>query len=128
MLKITNSLFDVRSHWHRWIGGWLLLTGCFVLAQSGNAAGWEETGNPLIRNFRPNDYHASPANHNITQDDRGILYVANDKGILEYDGVHWRLIRIPQNAAVRSLCFANGTVYVGAQGDMGYLAPDSVGM
>ena len=104
-----------------------MLTGCFVLAQSGNAAGWEETGNPLIRNFRPNDYHASPANHNITQDDRGILYVANDKGILEYDGVHWRLIRIPQNAAVRSLCFANGTIYVGAQGDMGYLAPDSVG-
>jgi len=48
--------------------------------------------------------------------------------VLEYDGVSWRLISTPNKSGVRSLAIdANGRIYVGAVGDLGYLAPDSVG-
>ncbi len=57
-----------------------------------------------------------------------MLYVANTSGILEYDGKDWNLIRTTNQSTVRSFAMdSNGTIYVGAIGDMGYLAADSAG-
>jgi signal transduction histidine kinase/DNA-binding response OmpR family regulator len=68
-----------------------------------------------------------PQNWSITQDKRGIIYVANNAAVLEFDGVSRRKIKIP-NWTVRSLTVdENGTVYVGGISDFGYLAPDSKG-
>jgi signal transduction histidine kinase/DNA-binding response OmpR family regulator len=86
-----------------------------------------ETGLPIIQNFRPNEYHAGPNNFSIAQDERGLLYVANDRGVLIYDGVRWQLVQTPDNSIVRALCYSQDTIYVGAQNDLGYLAPNSHG-
>ena len=81
----------------------------------------QRTGMPKIRNFSPDDYHAAPQNWQISQDAQGLLFVANSAGLLEFDGVAWKKIDIP-NIVARSVGVGpDGKVYVGAVGDFGYL-------
>ena len=90
--------------------------------------GPQETGLPLMRNFTPKDYAAAPQNWAIVQDRRGVVYVGNNNGVLEFDGQRWRLIPVANNTTVNSLAVdANGRVYVGAVGEIGYLQPDAEG-
>lgn len=85
-------------------------------------------GKPILHNYSPRDYKASSANYMAVQDRRGLLYFANLRGILEYDGANWRIINLPNRSTVRSLASDSaGRVYVGAIGDFGYLGPDSLG-
>ena len=107
----------------------LLLAGLprTSLAQSLDARR-NEAGRPFIRNYSPKEYDAHPQNWAIVQDQRGVMYFGNGLGVLEYDAVSWRLIVLPNKSVVRSLDLdEHGRIYVGAQGDFGYLAPDSVG-
>ncbi len=88
----------------------------------------KEIAYPLLRVYAETEYKDSKRNYAITSDGRGLLYFGNENGILEYDGTRWRHINVPQNAAVRALATdAKGRVYVGLDGDFGYLAPDSLG-
>jgi serine phosphatase RsbU (regulator of sigma subunit) len=85
-------------------------------------------GRPLIRNYDPTEYGAAFNYWAIVQDQRGVMYFGNWNGVLEYDGVSWRLISTPNKSGVRSLASdANGRIYVGAVGDLGYLAPNAAG-
>ena len=86
-----------------------------------------ENGLPYIQNFSPKDYNAEIQNFSIVQDKRGLMYFGNNKGVLVYDGVSWRLIPTANKTLARSLCVVNDTVYAGAEGDFGYLIPDSTG-
>ena len=87
-----------------------------------------EVGLPLLRTFSPKEYGAQAQNWAIVQDLRGVIYVGNNDGVLEFDGVRWRLIRVANNTTVRSLAVdAQGRVYVGAVGEIGYLQPDVSG-
>ena len=88
-----------------------------------------EIGTPFIRNYPPRDYKAFSQNWSIVQDHRGIMYFANGDGVLEYDGVNWRLIPIKDNYTVSSLAIdKNGVIYVGSINEFGYLAPDINGL
>ena len=99
-----------------------------LLAQSQNTPASKEAGLPYIQNFSPKDYGAHAQNWAILQDQRGVMYFGNADGILEYDGASWRLIRIANRTLVRSLAMdESGRIYVGAQEDFGYLAPDASG-
>ncbi|WP_201981920.1 sensor histidine kinase [Hymenobacter rubidus] len=104
---------------------WLLL--CCLLG--GRAAyGQGETGGLPTRTYLPSQYNAHSQNFAVTQDRRGVLYVGNFAGVLEYDGLTWRTIPTANITKVSALLTAaNGMVYVGANGEFGYLAPDSVG-
>ncbi|MCB0305237.1 MAG: hypothetical protein KDI38_15850, partial [Calditrichaeota bacterium] len=95
-----------------------------IVAQSGS-----EAGRLFIQNFSPKDYGGAHAqNWAVLQDQRGIMYFGNGVGVLEYDGVAWRLIPVSNQTIVRSLeVDENNRIYVGAVGDFGYLAPDSAG-
>ncbi len=88
----------------------------------------QETGSPFVTNYPATAYNAHAQNWSIKQGAGGLLYFGNSNGILEYDGVSWRLIPTPKRAFIRSLGIdAAGRVYVGSVGDFGYLAPDSAG-
>ena len=107
-------------------GLWLLacLLACLA-ALPGRAA---ETGLPSVSAYQPRDYGAQSQNWAIVQDLRGLMYVGNGEGVLEFDGVRWRLIPTPNRTPVRSLAMdADGRIYVGAVGEVGYLAPDAGG-
>lgn len=93
----------------------------FVFASSG------EKGKYPIVYFSHRDYSAHSQNWAIVQDGRGLIYVANNSGILEYDGSEWRKISV-NNALVRCLeVDSNGRIWVGGQDELGYLAADSLG-
>ncbi len=117
---------------------WMLLPGIISLFFHGSSligapnppetGHLTEQGRFLLRNYSPGEYGAHPENWAIVQDKRGIIYVGNNWGILEYDGVNWRFIPTPGNIAALSLSVGdNGTVYVGLENDFGYLGPDSIG-
>ncbi|MCP4244894.1 MAG: histidine kinase, partial [bacterium] len=104
----------------------LALLPCMVQAQS--ASPLDEVGRFYVQNFAPQDYGADGQNWAIVQSPEGLLYVANGHGVLEYDGVSWRLIRTSNRSTARSLAIdTEGRVYVGAEGELGYLAADSLG-
>jgi len=95
-----------------------------------------ELGKPFITNYAEHDYNGYSSNWAIVQDQRGVMYfgngndLGNGHGILEYDGVSWNLIPLPNKTTVRSLAVSpeeGGRIYVGAVGDIGYLEPDSIG-
>ncbi|NOY37965.1 MAG: SpoIIE family protein phosphatase [Chlorobi bacterium] len=87
-----------------------------------------EKGLYNILNFSPADYENQPQNFAILQDRRGVMYFGNNGGLLEYDGIAWRLIETPDNARVRSLAMdPSGKIFVGAVNDFGYLNPDASG-
>jgi len=83
----------------------------------------------LVTNYTNNDYGANPQNWGITQDPRGVIYVANTDGVLEYDGYAWKLISLNDEQTARSVAsdFSDGTIYVGSMAEIGYLAADSIG-
>lgn len=94
-------------------------------AQPLHAAGI--AGLPFIRNYAPGEYKAHNQNWAIVQDARGVMYFGNSHGVLEYDGVSWRLIPIHKSRIARSLAISpDNRVYAGGYGDFGYLDPGSV--
>lgn len=56
------------------------------------------------------------------------MYFGNTRGVLEFDGVSWRLIGVPGNSGARWITKdLAGTVYVSAFGEFGYLESDESG-
>lgn len=87
-------------------------------------------GYPLFRNYTPDDYgrRLLSQNWSVTQDEQGIIYVANPDGVLVYDAEQWRVIPTERETFVRQVMTDTaGTVYVGAYGEIGRLEPDSTG-
>ncbi len=89
----------------------------------------QDAGLPFyFRHFPAHEYRAHPQNWSITQDRQGLIYVGNYDGVLVYDGRQWDTIPTPSNTTVRSLAVGmDGRVFVGLQGDFGYLTADSLG-
>src|SRR4051812_47407964 len=61
------------------------------------------TGTPLLRVWRAEDYGGALLNHRLLVHLNGLVYVANDNGLLEFDGERWRRIAMPREGAARSL-------------------------
>ncbi len=101
----------------------------FVLLYIVSFSQVNKTGIPFFKNFSPKEYKAHNSNWAVVRDNRGLIYVGNNNnGVLEYDGKNWRQIPVPNNSIVRSLAIdTNGTVYVGAVGEFGYIEPNTSG-
>jgi len=102
----------------------------YLYPQKADTTNINEIGIPVIKNYTPKEYGAHNQNWAIVQDKRGVMYFGNTDGLLEYDGVSWRLIAIPHDL-VRSLAVSNetenGVIYIGGIDEFGYLAPDKSG-
>ncbi|HWE48232.1 MAG TPA: adenylate/guanylate cyclase domain-containing protein [Bryobacteraceae bacterium] len=87
-----------------------------------------ETGSAVFQYYTPDQYGANPQNWAIAQDPRGVMYIGNSDGVLEFDGQSWRSIHLKNGSFARSLAIGpRGNVYVGGVGDFGFLQPDSTG-
>jgi DNA-binding CsgD family transcriptional regulator len=85
-------------------------------------------GLPNIVNYSRQVYNAGSQNWCIAQDSSGIMYFANNKGLLVFDGTSWRTYPLPNGTIVRSLAIGQRhRVYVGGQEEFGYFAPDKNG-
>ena len=85
-------------------------------------------GLPNINNFSKSLYKAGLQNWEIKQDKNGIIYVANNEGLLTFDGKYWDLLPLPNKTIVRSVEVANDNkIYVGGQDELGYFYPNEQG-
>ena len=85
-------------------------------------------GSPLIRNYNAEEYGGSAQVWAISQDQRGVMYFGDFKGLLEYDGTIWRRYSIHNNSVVRSIDIDSlGIIYVGANNEFGCFMPNSTG-
>ena len=99
---------------------------CFVVSSA--FAEIKSVGIPFIRSFSKRDYKGGSQNWEMVQSSNGLMYFANNDGVLEFDGNSWRLIPMPNSSVVRSLAVDSlQRVYVGAYNEFGYLEPDSQG-
>lgn len=90
--------------------------------------GQNTIGLPQIINYSKQDYHGAVQTWDIKQDSKGIMYFANNDGLLTYDGSYWKLYTIPNKTILRSLAIDNNDrIYVGAQNEFGYFTPNSTG-
>jgi len=100
----------------------LLIVTAFAHAQN-------PIGLPQINNFTNVDYKGGNQNWDIQQDKLGIMYFANNEGLLTYNGQNWDIYPVSNNTVVRSVQIGeDGKVYVGAQDDMGYFYPNQRGV
>ncbi len=85
-------------------------------------------GNLIIKNYHPSQYRGESQNWAIAQDFRGIIYVANLNGVFEFDGVNWRLIKLPGDAYATSIGIGKDSIlYVGSHSLFGYIGSDNKG-
>ncbi|MEJ1241701.1 ATP-binding protein [Chryseolinea sp. T2] len=84
---------------------------------------WSQ-GLPYITSYTSRDYKVGGQNWAVTQDKSGLIYVGNTNGILQFDGVNWRLIKAAGNSPVKSLATdRHGRVFAGGVNEIGYLEP-----
>ena len=92
------------------------------------AFGQNTIGLPYIKNFYKSSYNAGIQNWDIQQDKNGIVYFANNEGLLTFDGKYWNLYPLPNKTIVRSVYIGNnGNVYVGGQDEVGFFKPGKNG-
>lgn len=81
-------------------------------------------GLPDVSNYYKGTYNAGLQNWDIKQDRNGIIYVANNEGLLSFDGRYWNLYPLPNKTIARSIEIgADNRIYVGGQDELGYYAP-----
>lgn len=91
--------------------------------------GQNPIGLPQVVNFTSAEYRGGNQNWDIQQDANGIMYFANNEGLLTYNGQNWKLYPIPNKTVVRSVQIADdGKIYTGAQDDIGYFFPNQLGV
>lgn len=87
----------------------------------------QEGGLPFITNYSASSYHAGIQNFDIVQDELGRIFVANNLGLLEFDGKNWFRYGL-NNTKVRSAYVGkDNRIFVGSQGDFGFLEADDQG-
>ncbi|WP_447642353.1 MULTISPECIES: hypothetical protein [Chitinophagaceae] len=81
---------------------------------------------PQIINFPKTEYNASNQNWSIDQDKSGTVFVANNKGLLVYNGA-WQLYELPGQQIVRAVLCDGERVYTGGFGEFGYWKKELLG-
>ena len=98
---------------------WVLLLFCFV------GAGAQEI--PPIQQYKSKISFAGNQNWMISQDDKGTLYTANNKGLLQFRGTDWKLNTSPNQSIIRSVKVIDDKICVGSYMDFGFWERSSNG-
>lgn len=83
---------------------------------------------PPIQNYSPSQYRAENQNWSISQGADKIVYVANSKGLLEFNGADWTLYPSPNESIMRSVKVVGDRIYSGFYMEFGYWTRDRFGI
>lgn len=75
---------------------------------------------PYIDNYEISDYRAGNQNWGVSNASNGKVYIANNMGLLVFDGLTWKLHEMPNKTIVRSVLAKDGKIYVGSYEEFGY--------
>ena len=90
--------------------------------------GIKHIGTPLMRHYNRADFDAGRQTWMIGQGNNGMMYFANNDGLLEFDGTYWNIYPLPNQTIVRCISIASDDrIYAGGFNEFGYYAPDSSG-
>jgi serine phosphatase RsbU (regulator of sigma subunit) len=83
---------------------------------------------PFVSNYTAKDYNAFFQNWDAVQDKHGIMYFANNYGVLTFNGNKWDVVSSPNESIIRSLTIASdGRVVAGGYDQIGFLDTDEKG-
>ncbi len=82
---------------------------------------------PPITNFTPKDYNGESQNWSISQAKEGELFVANNLGLLEFNGAEWKLYPSPNKTIMRSVHVIDDSIFTGFYMDFGYWSRNTFG-
>ncbi len=104
------------------------LTICLLLLGASRALAQNTIGIPDIVNYSKETYNGGTQTRGITEDQNGVMYFANQDGLLSFDGAFWKLYSLPNKTIVRSVAIGkDNRIYAGGQDDFGYFSPDKTG-
>ena len=93
------------------------------------AAQGSNIGIPPLHHFLRKTYSGGTQNWDSAQDHQGVIYWANNEGVLRFDGSNWTLFPVSNQTIVRSVAIDSmGRIFAGAQGELGYFAPSPNGV
>ncbi len=80
-------------------------------------------GLPDVINYSKQSYNGGLQNWDIAQDNNGLIYFANNEGLLSFDGKYWNNYALPNKTIVRSIHInKSNRIYVGGQDELGYFS------
>ena len=82
---------------------------------------------PPIEKFTVKDYDGGNQNWMIAQDAEKYIYVANNVGLLTYNGAEWNTYLSPNNSILRAVKVIGNKIYTGCYAEFGYWEKDEVG-
>ena len=83
---------------------------------------------PPISIFTTQDYGAENQNWAISQSDNNFIYVANNMGLLEFNGANWQLYQTPNNTIMRSVRSYKDKIFTGFYMDFGFWKKNKFGV
>lgn len=83
---------------------------------------------PPINIFTSEDYGAENQNWAISQSSNDFIYVANNIGLLEFNGSNWQLYKTPNKTIMRSVCSYKDKVFTGFYMDFGFWKKNPFGV
>ena len=82
---------------------------------------------PPIQNFTPTDYNSESQNWAISQTSDKNIYVANNTGLLEFDGSRWTLYPSPNESIIRTVKVVDNRIYIGCYMEFGFWEKGNLG-
>ena len=83
---------------------------------------------PFLENFSRDVYHGGTQNWAVAQGHDGIMYFANNDGLLTFDGKKWKSYKLPSGIRLRALYVNDdGRIYSGGFEEFGYWEKDDRG-
>ena len=82
---------------------------------------------PPINTYTAKDYKAENQNWAISQSDNKFIYIANNKGLLEFNGAIWQLYPTPNETIMRSVKVLGDKIYTGFYMDFGFWKKNDFG-
>jgi len=81
----------------------------------------------LVSHFDKTIYKGANQNWSVSQDNMGIIYVANNDALLEYNGYTWKNHKLPNEMNLRSVSCYKDRIYCGSYESFGYWERDDYG-
>lgn len=99
----------------------LFLFVLFVVAKDIFASDNYKIGTPFIVNYQRSEYKAGNQTWDILQGMNGMMYFANNDGLLEFDGHYWNVYPLSNKSTLRSIeSGPDGIIYAGGYNELGY--------